>query len=132
MKRIITIFVVTTILVLTTLLFGVETIDLTGTWVGPGLVEEADMEPTFSLILEQTGAAVTGRMKNDRGTIDNDITEAALDGATLTFLVTAMTPDGELEMAFNMRVEDGTMDGAWEIEGTASGQWSAEKQKLPF
>jgi hypothetical protein len=129
MKKIITIFVVTTVLVLTTLLFGVETVDLTGTWVGTSLVEEADMELTFSLILEQTGSTVTGHMKDDMGYIDSNITEAALDGVTLTFLVTAMTPDGELEMAFDVQVEGGKMDGAWEIEGMASGEWSAEKQK---
>jgi len=128
MKRIVTIFVITTVLVLTTLLFG-DAVDLTGTWVGPTMVEEAGMELTLTLTLEQNGTEITGHVRDDMGFIDCDITEAALDGAALTFMAIAMTPDGDYEMAFDVEVDGGQMVGAWDVEGMASGEWTAEKQK---
>lgn len=128
MKKIFAVFVVTTVLVLTTLLFGGQA-DPTGTWVGPMPVAEAGIELQLTLTLENKDGQLTGRLKDDMGYIDCEIADAVLEDTALTFTAAAQTPDGAFDLNFNMRIDGETMAGTWEIPGMATGDWTAEKQK---
>ena len=94
---------------------------------GPTLVEGAGIELVLTLVVEQEGDEIKGKINDDQGFIDCEITEPKLEGNTFTFLAVANTPDGDYEMIFEVEIEGNTMTGTWEVEGMY-GEWTAEKK----
>jgi len=128
MKKIISIILITTVLMVTTVLFGGAAADLSGTWEGPTYAEEAGIDLIFTLTLTQEGDAITGHLQDDQGYIDCEITNAALEGNAFTFNAVAETPDGSMDMSFEMKLEAGKLVGSWTAADTVSGEWTAEKK----
>lgn len=127
MKKTITLLALT-IFVVSGLAFAAQSADLTGTWEGPLPVADAGIELFMTLEVQHSGDEITGKINDDQGYIDCEITDALLDGKTFTFMAIANTPDGDYDLTFTMTVEGDTMTGSWETDGM-SGEWEAERQK---
>lgn len=122
------VFMCLAMLLSTGMSFAQAKIDLNGTWEGPTLAEGPEIELTFTLVLEHKGTAITGRLNDDMGYVDCEITEAKLANNVLTFNAVANTPDGDLDMTFKMTVTGNKMEGSWEASDMVSGDWTAEKK----
>lgn len=121
------ILLVLSLLVVSGLSISSQKLDLAGTWEGPTLVDSAGIELILTLVLEQDGDEITGKINDNQGFIDCEITNPNLDGNTFTFNAIANTPDGDYELIFEVKIEGNTMTGAWETDG-AYGEWTAEKK----
>ena len=78
----------TTILLAVILLSGLASaaqINLTGTWEGPLPVADAGIELVVTLECQHSGDEITGKINDDQGFIDCEITEAKLDGNTFVW-----------------------------------------------
>jgi len=107
--------------------YSQEKLDLTGTWEGSTFAEGPGFDMVFTLVLEHKNDAITGKLSDDMGYIDSEITEVKLDGDVLTFEAIAMTPDGDVTMVFTMKCSAGELKGEWDAEGEAYGEWTATK-----
>ncbi|UCC39286.1 MAG: hypothetical protein JSV96_16030 [Candidatus Aminicenantes bacterium] len=103
-------------------------VDLNGTWEGSTLVEGAGIELVLTLVLEHKADTITGKLNDDQGYIDSEITEVTLENNVLTFNAIANTPDGDIPMSFKMTVTGDKMEGEWEAGGVY-GSWSPERKK---
>jgi len=108
--------------------FSQEKTNLTGTWKGSTYVEGADIELLLSLVLEHKGEKLTGKLSDDMGYIYSDISEAKLEGNTLTFKADAQAPEGQVTMVFTMTVAGDKMEGKWTADLYA-GSWSPVREK---
>jgi hypothetical protein len=111
------------------LAFSQEKVDLNGTWEGPMHVEEAGIDLLLTLALEHKDDTITGKLNDDMGYINCDITEAKLENDVFTFEAVAVTPDGEIPMSFKMTVTGDKMEGEWDAGGMAFGTWAPERKK---
>jgi len=107
--------------------YSQEKLDLTGTWEGSTFAEGAGFALVFTLVLEHKDDAITGKLSDDMGYIDSEITEVKLEGDVLTFEAIAMAPDGNLTMLFTLKCSDEELKGEWDAEGEAFGEWTATK-----
>jgi len=128
MKNKIAVLMSLALIVSASTMFAQGGINLTGTWEGPTLAEGPDIDLTFTLVLEHKGTAITGKLNDDMGYIDCEITDAKLEKNVLTFNAIANTPDGDIDMAFTMTVSAKKMEGAWEAGDMVQGDWTAEKK----
>lgn len=58
--------------------FAEENIELTGTWEGIIYLSEFDIDMEITLVLEEKNGMVTGRVTDDWGYLDCDITDPVL------------------------------------------------------
>lgn len=128
MKKNIAVLMSLALIVSASMMFAQGGINLTGTWEGPTLAEGPDIDLTFTLVLEHKGAAITGKLNDDMGYIDCEITDAKLEKNVLTFNAVANTPDGDMDMTFTMTVSAKKMEGTWEAGDMVTGNWTAEKK----
>lgn len=103
-------------------------INLTGTWEGPTYAEGADIDLVFTVVLEHKNGAITGKLTDDMGFINCDITEAKLENNIFTFEAIANTPDGDIPMKFEMTAAENKLEGKWEAGDSVYGEWTAEKK----
>jgi len=131
MRKILTISLALSLLSLfiSPLAFSQEKVDLNGTWEGPIYVEEAGIELALTLVLEHKNDTITGKLTDDMGYIDCEITEAKLENNVFTFSAVAMAPESELPMSFQMTVTGDKMEGEWDAAGMAFGSWAPERKK---
>lgn len=107
-----------------------EKIDLTGKWKGPTVAQGPDIEIMLTLILNHKDNAITGKLTDDQGYINCDITGVKLAKDVLTFKAIANTPDGNLGMGFQMTVKGDEMKGKWEAEDGVTGSWTTNRVKV--
>lgn len=129
MKRILAILSTLSLLFILPLVSSQEKVNLSGTWEGPTYVEEAGIELALTLVLEHKNDTITGKLNDDMGYIDSEITDAKLEDNVFTFKAVAQTPDGEVPMSFKMTVTGDKMEGEWDAEGVATGSWAPERKK---
>lgn len=103
-------------------------LDLTGTWEGSTFAEGPGFDMVFTLVLKHEDDAITGKLTDDMGYIDSEITGAKLEGDVLTFEAIAMAPDGEIPMIFTLKCSSSELKGEWDAGGgEAYGEWTATK-----
>lgn len=102
--------------------------NLTGTWEGSTYVEGPGIDLFLTLVLEHKDNTITGKINDDMGYIDSEISEVTLEGNKLTFKAVAMTPDGDIPMTFKMEVGENEMTGEWNAGDMAYGTWTAVKK----
>ena len=130
MKKVLPIIMIFFILILSTsLAFSQKKSDLTGTWKGSTFVNGPEIDLVLTLVLEQKADVITGKLNDDLGYINSPITEVKLKNNVLTFKSIAQTPDGDVEMTFEMAVTKETLDGTWKAGDEAYGDWTAKKVK---
>jgi hypothetical protein len=108
--------------------FAAENIELTGTWEGVIYLSNLDIDMEIILVLVKKNGIVTGRISDDWGYLDCDITDPVLKQNILTFKVMVETSHSDHQMAFRMMVSGDKMTGQWESLGSF-GDWSLVKQK---
>lgn len=130
MRRILAISLALSLLFLSALplAFSQEKVVLTGTWSGSTYVEGPGIDLVFTLVLEHKDDTITGKLNDDMGYIDSEITEAKLENNVFTFNAVAQTPDGDIPMSFKMTVTGDKMEGEWEAGGL-TGSWTPERKK---
>ena len=108
--------------------FSQAKLDLTGTWEGPTYAEGPGFDMVFTLVLEQKNDVITGKLNDDLGYIDSDITEVTLTDGVLTFEAVANSPEGEIFMSFTLKCSNSELKGEWDAGGGAAyGEWTATK-----
>jgi len=108
--------------------FAAENIELTGIWEGVIYLSNLDIDMEIILVLEEKNGMVTGRISDDWGYMDCDITDPVLKQNILTFKAMVETSHGDHQMAFRMIVAGDKMTGQWESLGSF-GDWSLVKRK---
>ncbi|MBN1272872.1 MAG: hypothetical protein JXB26_11450 [Candidatus Aminicenantes bacterium] len=108
--------------------FMLAGVNLTGTWEGSTYVEGPGIDLLLTLVLEHKGETITGKIHDDMGYIDCEISEVFLDGNKLNFKAVAMTPDGDIDMTFKMEVGETELKGEWSVGDMAHGSWTAVKK----
>jgi len=130
MRRSFSILLVLSLLFTIGIAFSQAKLDLTGTWEGSTYVEGPGFEMFFTMVLEHKDGVITGKLNDDMGYIDSDITEVKLDGDVLTFEVVADSPEGEISMSFTMECSNSELKGEWDAGGGAAyGEWTAGKKR---
>jgi hypothetical protein len=127
MKKFLTVVFIFCILVLSFNLSLAQNIDLNGTWKGATFVVGPEIDLIMTLVIEQKGSKITGKLKDDLGFIDSPITEVKLVENKLTFKSIAQTPDGDYDMTFKLTVKKDILDGSWKAGDNSSGDWTAKK-----
>ena len=127
MKNKTIVFIILSVFAVSGVSIAYQELNISGTWEGPTLVESAGIELILTLVVEQEGDEIKGKINDDQGFIDCEISEPKLEGNTFTFLATAVTPDGDYELLFEVEVEGDTMTGSWETDGSY-GEWTAQKK----
>lgn len=125
MRKILPVFL--TLLLISSMAFALKA-DLTGTWEGDTHVIGPEIDLVLTLVLEQKGDTITGNLNDDQGYIDAEITEVKLEKNILTFKSIAVTPDGEVELTFEMTVSGNKMEGKWDTGEDIYGEWAPEKK----
>jgi hypothetical protein len=127
MKKFLSVVFIFCILVLSFNLVLAQKVDLNGTWQGATFAAGPEIDLMFTLVIEQKGSKITGKLKDDLGFINSPITEAKLVENNLTFKSIAQTPDGDYDMIFKMNVKNNVLDGSWTAGDGANGDWTAKK-----
>jgi len=110
--------------------FSQAKLDLTGTWEGSTYVEGPGFEMFFIMVLEHKNDTITGKLNDDMGYIDCDITEVKLTDGVLTFEAVANSPEGEISMSFTMECSNSELKGEWDAGGgEVYGEWTAGKKR---
>lgn len=109
--------------------FSQSKLDLTGTWEGSTYAEGPGFELTFTLVLEHKNDTISGKLNDDQGYIDCELTEVKLTDDVLTFEAVAGTPDGNLPMTFTMTCSNDELKGKWEAGMEAYGDWTAVRKQ---
>ena len=103
--------------------------NLTGTWEGPTYVEGPGIDLMLTLEIKHEDGKITGRINDDLGYIDADITDVSFQDNVLKFTTEAQPPEGTIPMVFELKFENGVLDGKWNVgEGLYEGTWAAEKK----
>ena len=104
--------------------------DMVGTWTGTATLEGEDEPNDLVLVLELKDGALTGRMNDEFGTlVDTPITDVKLDQGIFKFSVAVNAGGTAMTVAFEMKVEGGSMKGTFEIPDMGqTGAWEAAKQ----
>lgn len=101
--------------------------DLAGTWKGSSFANGPDIDLMFTLVIELKDGNITGKMNDDMGYVDTEIRKVTFENNVLKFDLTAQTPDGGLEVSFEMNVKKDELDGKWEAVDGTYGSWKAKK-----
>jgi len=99
---------------------------LTGTWEGVLHVGGLDIDMEITLVLEEKGGIVSGRISDDWGFTRGAIVDPVLKNGVFAFKTTVEAGSNDHEMACRMTVSDGRMTGQWESLGSF-GDWSLVK-----
>lgn len=105
--------------------------DLVGTWSGEATLEGQDGPNTLTLVLEIKEGKLVGRMTDQFGAINSEITDIVLEKGAFNFTASAMLPQGEQGgILFKMVLNGDSMKGEFELpEMKAKGTWQATKNK---
>jgi len=105
--------------------------DLVGTWSGEATLEGQDGPNTLTLVLEIKEGKLVGRMTDQFGAINSEITDIVLEKGAFNFTAPAMLPQGEQGgILFKMVLSGDSMKGEFELpEMKAKGTWQATKNK---
>ena len=105
-----------------------QAVNLTGTWEGPTYVEGPGIELSMTLVLKHEGYTLTGVLNDDLGYIDCEITDPKIVDGIFTFSATAMTPEGDWPLTFELKVSESELEGEWRSGDMANGSWTAHKK----
>ncbi len=105
-----------------------DTAEISGTWEGIIYLSELDIDMEIILVLAEDSGQVSGRISDDWGYLDCDITDAALRRNILTFKAMVETAQNDHQMVFQLKVDGDQMTGQWESLGSF-GDWSLSKKK---
>lgn len=109
--------------------FAQEGNNLTGTWEGATWVAGPEIELVLTLVLVHDKDKITGKINDDAGYINCEITEVKLEKNVFTFNAVANAPDGDVIMTFELKVAGDKIDGQWTTEGGFSGTWTPQRKK---
>ncbi len=115
-----------------------EKIDLTGIWEGTIYIADIDIDMELTLVLTEKDGTISGKISDDWGYINFDITEPKRENDVLTFKALVETSSDDHQMSFKMIISKAKMEGRWESLGSF-GSWTAlrkneddEKNKKGF
>jgi len=131
MRGILSMILVLSLLLISSIVFSQERIDLNGTWKGETYVEGGpDIYLMLTLVLEQKDNKIAGRLNDDMGYIDSEITEGELESNVFTFKAVAQSPEGDITTSFKVTVTGDIMEGEWDTEEGYYGSWTATREKV--
>lgn len=104
-----------------------EKINLTGTWEGTIYIAGIDIEMELTLVLTEREGIISGRITDDWGYINCDITEPKRENDVLTFKALVETSSDDHQMSFKMIISKAKMEGQWESLGSF-GSWTAQRK----
>ena len=96
---------------------------ITGTWELSMAGRDGNLT-TQTIAFEQTGEALKGAMKGQRG--DTPL-EGTVKGNSISFTVKRQTPNGEISQTYNGTVEGDSMKGTVAV-GQNTRDWTAKKK----
>jgi hypothetical protein len=115
-----------------------EKVNLTGIWEGSIYIADIDIDMELMLVLTERDGIISGRITDDWGYLNCDITEPNRENNVLTFKALVETSSDNHQMSFKMIISKAKMEGQWESLGSF-GSWTAqrkneddEKNKLGF
>lgn len=79
-----------------------EKINLTGIWEGTIYIADIDIDMELTLVLTERNGTISGRITDDWGYINCDITEPNRENNVLTFKALVETPSDDHQMSFKM------------------------------
>jgi hypothetical protein len=104
-----------------------EKINLTGIWEGTIYIADIDIDMELTLVLTERDGTISGRITDDWGYINCDITDPNRENNVLTFNALVETSSNDHQMSFKMIISKAKMEGQWESRGSF-GTWTAQKK----